>query len=124
MNPPFESSIFYVSNITIQVHLSLLPGMQIESPLRHVMFEHQWPVRHCRIFRICLSKYDFQKIKNLTGNVYLCVFLCSCSFFHETFLLLGRIQQDVISKVPTSSSKEPDIFVPFSTNLNFQDRLK
>ena len=121
LNPPFEAVYSTYQILLFQVYLSLLPGMQIES----VSFAPCY-VRASMAW-LALSYFSYLSVKVrlseekkvLIGNVSLCVFLCFCSFFHEAFLLLGRIQQDV-SKVPMSSTKEPDIFVPFSTNLDMK----
>jgi hypothetical protein len=99
--------------LLFQVYLSLSPGMQIEPPLRNILFQHQWPTWRCRIFRICLLNVGLSEKKKVFDRK--CVFVSFyvvCSCFHEMFLPTGRIEQDAISNVPTSSSKEPDVFVP------------
>ena len=52
----------------------------------------------------------------------MCVSIVSTNFVYETFLILGRTDQDTIKHVYWSSCNVPIIFVRFLCNFNFLDR--
>ena len=56
------------------------------------------------------NRKDFRKKKFIERK--LCVFIFSTTFFSDTFLILRRIERDIIS-VHRSSCKVPVIFVVF-----------
>jgi hypothetical protein len=53
-----------------------------------------------------------------------CVFLFSLQLLANTFLILKRIQRDIVINVKTSSCKVPVIPVGFERKLNFRDRFQ
>jgi hypothetical protein len=78
-----------------------------------------WPFCLYHIFRHYLINGKIFG-KNFTGHksVY---FNSLCNFYFETFLILIRIQQDIVMNVKTSSCKVPVILVGFYWKLSFLD---
>jgi len=74
------------------------------------MYSHLWPVQLYNIFpHYLINRNIFQK-KATEHNM--CV-LISMQLLSETFLILQRIQQDIIINVPTLSRKVSVILVIF-----------
>jgi hypothetical protein len=70
---------------------------------------HLWPVWLCHIFpHYLINGTSFGKLLSIK-----CVFLFSVQLLSETFLILRRIQRDIIINVHRYSCKVPVIFVRF-----------
>jgi hypothetical protein len=65
-----------------------------------------------------MARFSEKKLLNIK-----CVFLFSVQLLSVTFLILRRIQPDIIINVHRSSCEVPVIVVRFYSNLNFLDRF-
>jgi len=68
-----------------------------------------------------LKLHDFRKKKKVTGHKF--VFWFSLQILSETFLIIRRIERDIIINVHGSSWNVPVIFVRFKWNWYFLDRF-
>jgi hypothetical protein len=85
-----------------------------------VLYCHLWPVWLYHIFPHYLINGTIfgKKLSNIK-----CVFLFSLQLLSETFLILRRIQPNIIINVHSCSCKVPVALVRFWWNFNFQDRF-
>ena len=87
----------------------------------HAPYCHLWPVRLYNIFPHYLINGTIfgKKLLNIK-----CVFWFSLQILSETFLILRRIQCDIIINVYRSSCKVPVILVRIEWKLKFLNVLK
>ena len=84
----------------------------------HAPYCHQWPGRLYNISPpYLINRTIFEKKKLLNKNT--CFDFLYKFYFSETFLILWRIEHDIIKNVQCSSCKVPVILVRFSWKLYF-----
>jgi len=79
---------------------------------------HLWPIWPCHIFPH-YPKAQFSRGKQLLNMMCILIYLCVSGIF----LILRRIQHDIVINVHRFSCKGPIILVRFSSNLNFLNRF-
>jgi hypothetical protein len=119
-------TIFSVENQQVLHKLSVCPYSVLA-------IQHDKPVRRISLYVLpsvaCLDLPYFPTyLLNGTnfGKTLLntkCVFIFCVQPFSETFLILRRIQRNIIINVHRSSCKVTAILVAFSSDLNFLDRV-
>ena len=67
----------------------------------------------CTIFSSHLKRQDFRKKKKVAEHK-MCLWRFSIQILYETFLILRRIQRDIIINVQRSSCRVPVILIRFS----------
>jgi hypothetical protein len=91
------------------VFLAKLSGMQIASVLGRIILSSVAYLALPYFFTLSHKRHDFrEKILNIK-----CVFWCSLQRLSETFIILRRIQRDIIINVHRSSRKVPVILVRY-----------
>jgi hypothetical protein len=95
--------------------------MQIASFLHSVILSPVAPLVLPYFFTLSHDRHDFGGKKKLYGIK--CVFWFSLQLLSETFLILRRIQRDIITNVHRSSRQVSLILVRFYWYLHFRDRF-
>jgi len=98
--------------VCVCLYFALLTSMQITPFLHHITSSPHFPT-------LSHNWYNFWKKVIEQKNVY----LNFSNNLSETFLILRRIQQDIITNVHSSSCKVTIILVGFEWHLNFLDRV-
>ena len=83
------------------------------------LYCHMWPVWLYHIFTLLHKGHNFQ---TTFFEHRICVLIFSATF-SETFLILKRIEEDIIMHVYRSSCKVPIILIMFWQNWNFCGRF-
>ena len=89
------------------------PASNVHAPRCHL-----WPAWLYNIFSHYLKKARLKKFLNVK-----CVFLDKLKLLSATFLILRRMQRDMIKNVHWSSFEVPLIFVRIKWNFIFLDRF-
>jgi hypothetical protein len=93
----------------VHVHTALL--IQHSTRIRHIVTSFVAPMAPPYILTLSHKRCDFRKKKKFS-NIK-CLFLFSISLLSKTFLILRRIQRNIVKNVETSSCKVPVISVGF-----------